>query len=182
MPGYRREYRRTLIEFRDALVRHGCLSSWNGDGHPRYGFVHGNWALANSSSGRYCGVNEDADLAETDVMLISPCPLRRSSPAFEDQQPLRVCTRLWLNARHIVGAKPACKAGHPNFSRSLSKGLCHPFSDAADGWAAHRERRADRAVTAHPERLRAWEQAAITVTGRPDWIFIAALSWHGSKG
>src|SRR3984893_12643078 len=58
--------RRELIEFRDALVSHGCLSRANGEGTPRYAFVHGNWALANSAQGRFCGVdNEMQILAET---------------------------------------------------------------------------------------------------------------------
>src|ERR1019366_10612442 len=38
--------RRQLVEFRDSLERIGCLSRLPGDRNPRYGFVHGNWALA----------------------------------------------------------------------------------------------------------------------------------------
>src|SRR5437899_2361437 len=48
--------RRKLVEFRDVLAARGCLSRGNGVGGPRYGFVHGNWALANSDHGRFCGV------------------------------------------------------------------------------------------------------------------------------
>src|SRR5215469_5888548 len=58
--------RRALVEFRDTLAAHGCLSTWNGQGPTRYAFVHGNWALANSTGGRYCGVDEEMQiLAET---------------------------------------------------------------------------------------------------------------------
>ncbi len=49
--------RRTLVEFRDALVRHGCLSRMDAQDLPRYAFVHGNWALGNSDCGRCCGVD-----------------------------------------------------------------------------------------------------------------------------
>ena len=41
--------RRQLLEFRDALASRGCLSRMNGEGPPRYAFVHGNFALANSA-------------------------------------------------------------------------------------------------------------------------------------
>jgi hypothetical protein len=59
--------RRQLIEFRDQLAtEHGCLSYWGNSSLPRYSFVHGNFALANSDSGRACGVDSEMQvLAET---------------------------------------------------------------------------------------------------------------------
>src|SRR5206468_2762138 len=48
---------RVLVDFRDELASRGCLPRWNGQGSPRYAFVHGNWALANSAGGRYCRVD-----------------------------------------------------------------------------------------------------------------------------
>jgi len=51
---------RKLVEFRDQLVSsHGMLGR-DADGVPRYGFVHGNWALCNSrSDGDWCGVDQE---------------------------------------------------------------------------------------------------------------------------
>src|SRR5678816_2408224 len=59
--------RRLLTEFRDLLAcEHGCLSHDGLSTQPRYAFVHGNWALANSAGGRFCGVDEEMEiLAET---------------------------------------------------------------------------------------------------------------------
>ena len=58
--------RQQLAEFRDSLANLGCLSRAPGDQNPRYAFVHGNWALANSLGGRCCGVDEEMQiLAET---------------------------------------------------------------------------------------------------------------------
>src|SRR5687767_15439957 len=59
--------RTVLAEFRDRLVEeHKCLSRDTVGGKAMYGFVHGNWALANSAGGRWCGVdNEMQILAET---------------------------------------------------------------------------------------------------------------------
>ena len=58
--------RGALLEFVERLGRLGALSRWNGEGPLRYAFVHGNWALANSAGGRYCGVDDEmAILSET---------------------------------------------------------------------------------------------------------------------
>lgn len=73
---------RALVEFRDALAARGCLAQQNGAGPPRYAFVHGNWALANSYHGRFCGVDEEMQiLADTgcyaDFTLPAPSSLHR---------------------------------------------------------------------------------------------------------
>lgn len=48
---------RVLIEGRDALAGHGLLARENTSGVPRYGFIHGNWALDDSDPrGANCGV------------------------------------------------------------------------------------------------------------------------------
>ena len=48
---------RTLIEGRDALASHGLLAREKESGAPRYGFIHGNWALDDSDPrGVNCGV------------------------------------------------------------------------------------------------------------------------------
>ena len=59
--------RRILTEFRDQLaVHHRCLSIEGGSANPRYAFVHGNFALANSAGGKFCGVDSEMQiLAET---------------------------------------------------------------------------------------------------------------------
>ena len=59
--------RRVLTEFRDRLAfRHRCLAMEEGSTRPSYAFVHGNFALANSADGRFCGVDSEMQiLAET---------------------------------------------------------------------------------------------------------------------
>ena len=52
LPDSAANLRRTLIEFREILAQeHRCLSRESDDDVPRYAFVHGNWALANSAGG-----------------------------------------------------------------------------------------------------------------------------------
>ena len=59
--------RRQLLQFRDALAYdHAALCYMDGSGPPRYAFVHGNFALANSADGLNCGVDDEIQvLAET---------------------------------------------------------------------------------------------------------------------
>ena len=177
----RENTRRTLIEFRDVLVRHGCLSSWNGDGHPRYGFVHGNWALANSSSGRYCGVNEEMQiLAETgcyaDFILPSapdPAQTSKINSLYECALPLA------RRAPHRRG-RDLRRGRPPETFPLIVQGPLAIRSQRRGRWVGPRIENGELTAQSPPtlERLRAWEQAAITVTGRPDWIFIK-LHCHG---
>src|ERR1700737_607950 len=91
--------RRALLEFRDALAARGCLSRENGVGPPRYAFVHGNWALANSAQGRFCGVdNEMQILADTGCYADFTLPAAPSSAQvskinalYESGVPLNEC-------------------------------------------------------------------------------------------
>ncbi len=66
-PDTARNLRDQLLEFRDcAAEEHRCLSRFEGEGEPKYAFVHGNLALGNSANGNYCGVDEEMQiLADT---------------------------------------------------------------------------------------------------------------------
>lgn len=69
--------RKQLEEFVRKLQSHGFLSYDVKDMQmrPRYCFVHGNWALANSALGKFCGVdNEMQILAETGCYMDCTMP------------------------------------------------------------------------------------------------------------
>ena len=174
--------RRVLVEFRDELASRGCLPRWNGQGSPRYAFVHGNWALANSAGGRYCGVDDEmAILAETgcyaDLTLPAPLglpqvgkinslyecglPLDQRAPHRRGRRlavgrsartfPLIVQGPLVVNALRRVGGRP-----RPGIEQGVL--VTHDVPT--------------------PARLGLWQQAGISVAGRPEWAFIK-LSCHG---
>ncbi len=51
--------REDIKTYLDLLARHGHLSR-DPDGRLRYGFIHGNWCLANArKDGRWCGVDDE---------------------------------------------------------------------------------------------------------------------------
>src|SRR5436189_4739816 len=77
--------RRVLTDFRDVLAdKHRCLSRETPESQPQCAFVHGNWALANSAGGRYCGVDSEMQiLADTGCyadMTLPSAPDRSQVP------------------------------------------------------------------------------------------------------
>jgi hypothetical protein len=177
--------RQQLIFFRDALAhQHGCLSYEDADRKdtPRYAFVHGNFALANCADGYACGVdNEMQVLAETGCYMDMTYPTAAFHPAqIAKLNSLYECTLpLDQPAPQRHGRK--LRAGRPitvfpfivqgpwmlDFDRNSRSGLGRLDNGALTGRNPPSLR-----------RLALWKKAAITVAGRPDWLFIK-LHTHG---
>jgi len=169
--------RRTLAEFRDRLAfRHRCLASEEGSAMPRYAFVHGNFALANSAGGRFCGVDSEMQiLAETgcyaDMTLPTgfwhPAQTEKINSVYECGLPLDQCAPHRKGNDLAVGRKPTI------FPLIVQGPLVTDL---------HRTRRAVRpalengALTANLpptlRRLALWKHAQVQVVGHPDWIFV----------
>ncbi|HET8654108.1 MAG TPA: hypothetical protein VFL93_01145 [Longimicrobiaceae bacterium] len=170
--------RRMLESFRDALVEHGCLSRYDGVGPARYAFVHGNFALANSRGGSCCGVDDEVQiLAETgcyaDLTLPaapSPAQIGKINALYECALPLdrRAPHRRGIDLR--VGRPPSV------FPLMIQGPLGLNFARGVVPRIENSEISARNPVTLR--RLRLWEQAHITVKGKPEWIFIK-LHCHG---
>lgn len=171
-----------LLEFRDALVRHGCLSHWHGEDSPRYAFVHGNWALANSAGGQCCGVDEEMQvLAETGCYadLTLPSAPNRSQVAkinsiYECALPLR------QRAPHRRGRD--LRRGRPPqvFPLIVQGPLMLDLRRSRRLWPLPGIENAALTGANPPtmERLQTWLRAGILVQGRPDWVFVK-LHCHG---
>ncbi len=174
--------RRQLETFRDILAEeHRCLSREHPGSQPKYGFVHGNWALANSSGGRFCGVDSEMQiLADTGCYADFTLP----SVPFQSQVPrinaIYQCGHSFAEARpHRSG--PGLKLGDKlslpiiftgplvfDWTRRV-RGL--PIPRVEDGALAQN-------YPLTMDRLDRWRSAGIGVKGRPDWIFIKLYS-HG---
>jgi hypothetical protein len=175
--------RRQLLTFRDALaLQHGSLSYLDGMGPPRYAFVHGNFALANSAGGRNCGVDSEMHiLAETGCyadMTLPPGPFHRAhipkiNSLYECSGPLgrRGAHRRGRNLR--VGSPPE---KFPLMVQGpLMLGFIRP-----DGRRLVTVENGSLTST-NPSslyRMRLWKQAGIKVQGRPEWLFVK-LQCHG---
>ncbi len=173
---------RTLAGFRDALAfEHGCLSVAEGDERPRFAFVHGNFALANSAGGFDCGVDEEMQvLAEAGCYADLTLP---SSP-FHPSQPAKI------NSLYECGPQlndPSAYRSGPDLAagRTVRK---FPLMIQGPLMLSSKTRRTGRvgiengSFTANNpptlRRLQLWKRAMISVQGRPDWLFLK-LHCHG---
>jgi hypothetical protein len=169
--------RHTLTEFRDRLAfRHRCLSIEEGDSRPRYAFVHGNFALANSAGGKNCGVD-----SEMQILADTGCYVDMTLP-----------TGYWhaaqiskINSLYEIGLPLEQQAPHRE-GRDLAVGqppTIYPLM--VEGPLVTDFRRTLRSARPAIEtgaimgslplslsRLALWKQAQVHVLGRPDWLFI----------
>jgi hypothetical protein len=177
--------RRQLTEFRDRLAEdHGCLSYWDGSTQPRYAFVHGNFALANSNHGVGCGVDSEMQvLAETGCYADFTLP----TSAYHGAQIGKI------NAIYECGLPLAERAAHRR-GRDLERGRAvqiFPIMVQGPLLVDVRPGRGSRGLRlgiensaligpnpASLRRLRNWKRTAISVKGRPDWLFVK-LHCHG---
>jgi len=171
-----------LLKFRDALASdHGCLSYLDGVSAPRYAFVHGNFALANSAGGRFCGVDDEMQvLADTgcyaDLTLptgsFHPAQIAKINSLYECSLPLSQRTPHRRGRDLEVGRSPRV------FPLMVQGPLMLHFFPSRL-WRGGIENGAiTRRNPLSLSRLRLWKQAAISVRGRPDWLFIK-LHCHG---
>jgi hypothetical protein len=169
--------RQLLTEFRDRLaLRHRCLALEEGSTRPAYAFVHGNFALANSAAGRFCGVDSEMQiLAETgcyaDLTMPSgighPAQIAKINSVYECALPLDQPAPHRQGNDLVVGRMPATfplivqgplVADLPRSLRSARPVLENGVFTGANPPTMH--------------RLSLWKQARVRVLGRPDWLFI----------
>jgi hypothetical protein len=181
-PDTEAKLRRALVDFRDLLAeRHRCLSRGEGTDTPRYAFVHGNLALANSAGGRFCGVDSEMRvLAETGCYADMTLPAAPLQPQVPRLNAIYECGRpLEEPVPHRAG--PSLRVGRrPQLPVILTGPLVFNWSRRVRGLPVPR---LDDGVMAanYPsdfERLERWAGARISVLGRPEWVFLK-LYCHG---
>jgi hypothetical protein len=172
---------RSLLEFRSALASRGCLSRLDGVGLPRYAFVHGNWALANSDQGRFCGVdNEMQILADTGCYADFTLPAAPSAQVSKINALYECSLPLNQRAPHRRGQDLQCGRPPTTFPLIVQGPLLINFGRRKHGWPFPGVENGALTGSNPPtmQRLQLWRDAAITVRGRPEWLFIK-LHCHG---
>lgn len=174
--------RQALVDFRDRLAEeHKCLSRYLGSGPPKYAFVHGNFALANSAGGRFCGVD-----SEMQILADTGCYADLTLPSAPDQSQVPRINAIY-QCRYPLGEKkphragPALRVGTmPELPVIFTGPLVFDWRRRVYGLPIPR---LDGGALAsnYPldlKRLEHWISARIGVIGRPEWIFIK-LYCHG---
>lgn len=183
VPDTEQNLRRQLLDFRNELAfKHNALCYLDGVGPPRYAFVHGNFALANSAGGRNCGVDSEMQvLAETGCYgdFTLPPGLYHRTHIAKINSLYECSSPLWRGGAHRKGRD--LEVGHrPGTFPLMVEGPLMLSFVRADGKRTVRVENGSLTATNPPTlyRFGLWKQSAIRVKGRPDWIFIK-LQCHG---
>lgn len=175
--------RRALTEFRDVLAEeHQCLSRADESGAPRYAFVHGNLALANSAGGRCCGVDSEMQiLADTGCYADMTLPSAPDESQVARINAIYACGHPLHEARpHRSGASARVGKKEPQLPLIFTGPLVFNWQRRVRGIPVPRID--DGALVSNQPldlaRLNRWRGARVHVEGRPEWIFIK-LYCHG---
>jgi hypothetical protein len=175
--------RKVLLEFRDCLANeHKLLSRFDGAGDPKYAFVHGNLALANSCSGRFCGVDE-----EMQILADTGCYADMTLASAPDESQVSMINKIYEcgfplteKAPHRRGKSLEVGRNHTQLPMILTGPLVFNWTRTIKGLPVPRLE--DGALVNNQPmdlaRFNRWKNANITVKGRTDWIFVK-LYCHG---
>ena len=163
----------------EQFAAHGHLSRERG--RPRYGFIHGNWCLANARrDGRWCGVDRELPL-----LFETGCYADFTFPAAPDESQPGIVNQIYWPDGDLAQARAyergrRARVGHVCLDRILM--IEGPLALALrPGKIPVRIENA--AVTAHdpatPARLASWVGQNIHVEGRPEWVFVK-IHTHGA--
>ncbi len=174
---------KSLVEFRDVLAtEHKLLSRFVDDPQPKYAFVHGNLALANSCGGRFCGVDE-----EMQILRETGCYADMTLPSAPDQSQVRMLNQIYecglpltQKVPHRTGRAVEVFGNKPQLPLIFTGPLVFNWTRRIGGFPVPRID--DGALVSNQPtdaaRLKRWISANVTVKGRSDWIFIK-LYCHG---
>ena len=173
--------RRTISEYLRLYTGHGHLAR-DPSGRPRYAFIHGNWALANSrGDGRYCGVD-----AEIPLLWETGCYADFTFPSAPDEcQPNIVNQIYWpvgdLGRRRAYEDGERARVGTVRRDRILM--ITGPLALACRRSLIPLYIEAGN-LTGHlppsARRVRRWVGQNIHVAGRPEWVFVKTHT-HGAQ-
>lgn len=147
----------------------------------RFGFVHGDWALNNSRSGKHCGVNN-----ELEILSRLGCYADFTFPSLWESQPKNINAIYY--AKNNPGKPKSHDAGinvkvgyHQAGDLMIIEGPLGLRLKIKRGlpFIAIEASNISSTDLPTPQRVRFWVDAAIHVTGRPDWIFIKVHT-HGA--
>jgi hypothetical protein len=172
--------REKLLEGLDRIGGHGHFSR-DAEGRIRYAFIHGDWALANSRRGCYCGVDD-----ELRVLFETGCYADFTFPSAPDESQPGVINQIYWPDGDLGRACAHHRARRARVGEEL-----HDRPLMVEGPLALIPRLSrvpfrieSAAVTANdpgtPSRVAVWAAQDIHVRGREDWVFVKVHT-HGAS-
>lgn len=175
----RETLREKLLEGLDKISSHGHFSRTL-DGRIRYAFIHGDWALANSRFGRYCGVDDELML-----LFETGCYADFTFPSAPDESQPSVINQIYWPDGDLRRARSHHQGRRARVGEEFGDRLLMIEGPLA---LVPRLSRVpfcleNAAVTAKnpgtPSRVAAWITQDIHVQGRDEWVFVKVHT-HGA--
>jgi hypothetical protein len=173
-------FRKEVLSYLDIYAKRGHLSR-QPDGRPRYGFIHGNWTLANGRpDGRRCGVDN-----ELPILFDTGCYADFTFPSAPDVTQPNIVNRIYWPVGDTARKRAyewgeRARVGHRYHDRIL---LVQGPSALVRRPGSLGVRIEASSLTAKdpgtPARIRTWVDQNIHVQGRPEWVFIKVHT-HGA--
>jgi hypothetical protein len=161
--------------------RHGMLPLH--EGRPRFGFIHGNWALDNSRcDGRWCGVNN-----ELKVLADNGCYADFTLPSAPNDTQTSTVNSIYYAVDDIARPKSHDKGAALVAGQPGGGDLLIFQGPLALNWKRRRvglwPKTENADIEPHEvpvaERLRLWVRQWVHVQGRPEWVFVKVHT-HGA--
>jgi len=158
------------------------LSRFENERQPKYAFVHGNLALANSAGGKFCGVDE-----EMQILQETGCYVDMTMPSAPDETQVPMLNQIYecglpLTEKipHRTGKRVRVFGNQPRLPLIFTGPLIFNWTRRIKGLPV--PRLDDGVLSANQPsdsaRLKRWLSANVTVKNRPEWIFVK-LYCHG---
>ena len=170
-----------LMEGKENFQKHGLLSK-DDNGDVVYGFIHGNWAISNSHpEGKFCGVDN-----ELSVLKKTGCYADFTMPSVPDPCQSQIVNSVYFNNDSC----PLRAHDHGQYAQvgytAKDDELMFIQGPIALNWKERkygflpRIESSDLTLRNPPsmERFKLWVNSAISIEGRPEWIFVK-LHTHG---
>jgi hypothetical protein len=172
--------RRSLDDMLAAYAAHGHLGR-DRQGRLRYGFIHGNWCLANARrDGRWCGVD-----GEIPLLHETGCYADFTFPSAPDECQPRIVNQLYWPTGKLARARAYESGERARVGETRDDRILIVQGPLAIWRQPGRllPRIENGALTARDpatrERVRSWAAMNIHVAGRPDWVFVKVHT-HGA--
>lgn len=173
-------FRRDVLSYLDLYAKRGHFSR-QADGQVRYGFIHGNWALANGRpDGRRCGVDRELPL-----LFETGCYADFTFPSAPDITQPNIVNRIYwpigdTGRKRSYEHGERARVGHRYHDRILLVQGPLALVRRPGSLGVRIESGAITAKDPGTEaRIRSWVDQNVHVEGRPDWVFVKTHT-HGA--
>lgn len=180
IPDTSENLRLTLEEIVKDYSQFGIFGEF--ENNKQYGFIHGDWALANSRDNQFCGVNN-----EIDILRETGCYADFTHPSRPETTPRQMNTihyaKSWTHKPKSYNRGTVAKSGSPgNESDQLLiiQGPLHPLKlgKSLTSYRPIGDEIAGLPYTTK-ERIKRWVETGVHVEGKPEWVFIKTHT-HGA--